>query len=356
MHKILIMTDFTLLIREWYLRNGRNLPWRQTNDSYKIWISEIILQQTQVKQGIKYYSSFLKAFPDVRTLARASETQVMQQWEGLGYYSRARNLHEAAKTIVNEHNGSLPQTYEKIKTLKGIGQYTASAIASFAFALPHAVVDGNVYRLLSRIFAADFEIDSNEGKKFFEKKAAELLDLNDPATHNHAIMELGALICKPTSPFCTKCPVAKHCKAYAESTQLRYPVKKKKTARKKRYLNFFIVRHQDHIIVQKRIEKDIWQGLYQFPLIETTSSASSKEISRKLRQMTGADAKIICRTEKKHMLTHQVIYASFYNIDWPEDSILPDRFNNIKNKILPFHKALPLPFPRLIRENIENLL
>ena len=225
----------------------------------------------------------MEAFPDVRTLARAYETQIMQQWEGLGYYSRARNLHEAAKTIVHEHNGSLPQTYEKIKPLKGIGQYTASAIASFAFALPHAVVDGNVYRVLSRIFAADFAIDTNEGKKFFEKKADELLDLNDPATHNHAIMELGALICKPTSPFCTKCPVAQYCKSYAESTQLSYPVKKKKPARKKRYLNFFIVCHQDHLIVQKRTGKDIWQGLYQLPLIETTFNASTNEISRKLK-------------------------------------------------------------------------
>ncbi len=356
MHKILIMTNFPFLIKEWYLQYGRELPWRNTTDSYKIWISEIILQQTQVKQGKDYYHNFLKTFPDAKALANASETQVLQQWQGLGYYSRARNIHHAAKTIVKQHNGLLPQTYKKIMTLKGIGSYTAAAIASFAYGLPYPVVDGNVFRLLSRIFAIDIPIDSSAGKKHFEHLAEALLDKNDPGTHNQAIMELGALICKPASPFCDKCPVAHFCKAFATGTQTNFPVKRKKPTRKKRYFNFLVIHSNKKLVVQKRSGKDIWQGLYQFPLIETDQKTSEEILRSNIAKLTGVRPKITRRAEKNHLLTHQELHTIFYNIEWPVHQKLPEYFNQLKNEIIPFKEVENLPFPQLIKENLKNIL
>lgn len=356
MHKFLIMTNFPSIIRKWYQKNGRHLPWRETNDPYKIWISEIILQQTQVKQGLNYYQHFISKFPDAQALANASENQLLQQWQGLGYYSRARNLHLAAKTIVTEHNGLFPQTYKKILKLKGIGPYTAAAIASIAFGEPRPVVDGNVFRVLSRLFMAGIPIDRTEGKKYFEKRAWELLDHNNPGTHNQAMMELGALICRPASPLCLECPVLVFCKAAAQEKQTLFPVRSKKISRKKRWLHFLIISQNGQTVVQKRIENDIWKGLYQFPLIETKKYSSSDTIRKKLGKAL-SDGIIIEKThQEKYLLTHQELDASFYNIVWPRNVVIPQTFNQLKNEWIKNENIQGLPFPQLIQKNLSKLI
>lgn len=356
MHKILIMTNFPKIIREWYFQHGRRLPWRETKDPYKIWISEIILQQTRVDQGLAYYHRFIKAFPNVKALADAHETRLMQLWQGLGYYSRARNLHHAAQSIVNEHNGTMPQTYEKIKTLKGIGPYTSAAIASFAFGLPHAVVDGNVYRVLSRYFAKSIPIDSGEGKKFFNSLANNLLDKKDPATHNQAIMDLGAMVCKPANPNCFECPLHQSCAAYATGTQTEYPVKTKRIKKKKRYLHFLIVKNNTHILTERRNNKDIWEGLFQFPLIETPKLTENHEITKMASSLfkTSITTKEILR--KKHQLTHQELHATFYNTEIPKESNLAELVNTTSYDITPVNKLHEVPFPQLIQKNLDELL
>lgn len=356
MHKFLIMTNFQTIIRTWYQKNGRHLPWRETSDPYKIWISEIILQQTQVKQGLNYYQRFIRKFPDVQALANASENQVMQQWQGLGYYSRARNLHLAAKTIVTEYNGLFPQTYKKILKLKGIGTYTAAAIASIAFGEPRPVVDGNVYRVLSRLFMADIPIDRTEGKKYFEKKASELLDQKSPGTHNQAMMELGALICRPASPICRECPVSAFCKAAAHGKQTLFPVRSKKISRKKRWLHFLIISQNGQTVVQKRTENDIWKGLYQFPLIETKKYSSSDTIRKRLKKTLPDGIRIEKTHQEKHLLTHQELNATFYNLVCPKNVEIPQTFNQLENELIKNENILGLPFPQLIQKNLLKLI
>ncbi|MGM0375786.1 MAG: A/G-specific adenine glycosylase [Bacteroidota bacterium] len=350
------MTQFAQLIKKWYHQNGRILPWRETRDPYKIWVSEIILQQTRIEQGIKYYNNFLKAFPDVFALANASETEVMQLWQGLGYYSRARNMHEAAKTIVNEQDGFFPQTYKKIRTLKGIGPYTASAISSFAFNLPYAVVDGNVSRILSRYFAIETPIDSNQGKKQFQALAEQLLNRDDPATHNQAIMDLGALICKPGIPLCHKCPVAQLCQARKNENPNSFPVKSKRKTRKKRFLNFLIIHHKERILIEKRTGDDIWKGLYQFPLIETHEKTDLASMEGKIRSITGKHMKATKIYEKKHILTHQELHAVFFKVKWPDDLPPPEVKETDNAAFYSVAEINQLPFPQLIRENLEELI
>ncbi|PRZ02189.1 A/G-specific adenine glycosylase [Marinilabilia salmonicolor] len=356
MHKILIMTNFPEQIREWYIEHGRRLPWRDTKDPYKIWISEVILQQTRVDQGLAYYQRFIEAFPDVTALAQASETRLMQLWQGLGYYSRARNLHQAAQTIVNEHNGKMPQTYKKIKNLKGIGPYTAAAIASFAYNLPHAVVDGNVYRVLSRYFATGLPIDSTAGRKHFSKVADDFLDKKDPAGHNQAIMELGALICKPAKPLCEQCPVNETCDAFATGTQNRFPVKTKRITRKKRYLHYLIIIKNQHIIINKRTGQDIWKGLYQFPLIETPGPASSNDIEKELKNKNTGFSGIKKLLEKRHLLTHQELHTSFYRVEITTEEFLSRWTDETSFQSIPITQIKEIPFPQLIAENLSKLL
>ena len=356
MLKIFIMTHFAQIIKKWYHQNGRKLPWRETRDPYKIWVSEIILQQTRIEQGINYYNNFLKAFPDVFALANASETEVMQQWQGLGYYSRARNMHHAAKTIVNEHDGSFPQTYKKIHTLKGIGPYTASAIASFAFNLPYAVVDGNVSRILSRCFAINTPIDSTQGKQQFQDLAGQLLDRNDPATHNQAIMDIGSVICQPATPHCNKCPLAGLCQARNNQNQTNFPVKSKKRARKKRFLNFLIIHYNGRIIIEKRTGEDIWKGLYQFPLIETREKTNQEIIDEQLSSITGKEIKSIKIFEKKHILTHQELHTTFFKVKWPDNLPLSLISDNSQADYYSVSEINQVPFPQLIQENLEKLI
>jgi len=300
----------------WYKKNKRDLPWRNTNDPYKIWLSEIMLQQTQVAQGLSYYIKFTETFPTITDLAKAPEDKVMRLWQGLGYYSRARNLHAAAKVVAKNHKGKFPETYDEIKELKGIGDYTAAAIASIAYDLPHAVVDGNVYRVLSRLFNINTPINSSQGKKEFQLLADELLNHKHPAIHNSAIMEFGALWCKPQNPKCKNCPLQVYCLAFKNNTVSALPVKDKKIKIKNRYFYYFIFNYKDFVYVSKRTEKDIWQNLYEFVLIETTQEEpQEKLLKHKAFNLLVKDFDVLSVTKlKKHILSHQHLYSSFYEI------------------------------------------
>jgi A/G-specific adenine glycosylase len=262
------MADFTVLMQGWYRLNKRSLPWRASKDPYKIWLSEIILQQTRVDQGISYYIKFIERFPNVELLAQASEDEVLNLWQGLGYYSRARNLHYTAKLISKKFQGVFPTTYEDVLSLKGVGEYTAAAICSIAYGLPYAVVDGNVYRVLSRYLGLFTPIDSTHGKKEFKIAANELLDRQNPSAHNQALMELGALICTPKKPNCENCPVNTLCCAREKGLQLELPIKEKKIKIVNRYLNYLVITDGNRVVLNKRIGKGIWEGLYDFVCVE----------------------------------------------------------------------------------------
>lgn len=306
--------SFSSDLLRWYDKNHRKLPWRQTKNPYLIWLSEIILQQTRVEQGLPYYHKFTEAFNDVFALANAKEDQVLKLWQGLGYYSRGRNLHATAKVIVKDFNGRFPQTFNEIKKLRGIGDYTAAAIASFAFNKPHAVVDGNVYRVLSRLFLIDTPINSTEGKKLFAEIADDILDRRNPAKFNQAIMELGALVCKPANPNCADCPLHLHCKAYEKKLQHKLPVKLKKLKVKNRFLNYFVLKDGKYIYIKQRTAKDIWRGLFDFPVIDADKIfETTVEQKKEALKISEAKKVTVEKVSKpfKHQLTHQNIFAIF---------------------------------------------
>lgn len=336
---------------KWYNSNKRDLPWRNQQNPYYIWLSEIILQQTQVKQGLAYYLKFVKHYPTVKKLALAHEDEVLKDWQGLGYYSRARNLQAAAKYIAEEHKGVFPDTFEEILRLKGVGDYTAAAIASFAYDLPHAVVDGNVYRLLSRVFGIHDPIDSTAGKKKFAALAQELLDKKHPGLHNQAIMEFGSQYCKPVNPDCPNCIFKSRCYAFAHNEVARLPVKSKKTAVTNRYLNYLVLADKNNnIVVEKRSGKDIWQGLYQFPLIETQEAMDFKKLAKlkELKQLTGGKGNLLYTSrEYKHLLSHRNLFAVFYvlklNTTHPKDKLTS-----------PPGSLTKFAFPRLIEKFMED--
>ncbi|HRG00294.1 MAG TPA: A/G-specific adenine glycosylase [Bacteroidia bacterium] len=300
----------------WYKKNKRDLPWRNTKDPYKIWLSEIILQQTQVVQGLNYYIKFVENFPTVIDLAEAPEDKIMRLWQGLGYYSRARNLHAAAKAIKLNHKGVFPKTYESIKELKGVGDYTAAAVSSFAYNLPHAVVDGNVYRVLARLFNVDTAINSTQGKKEFQLLADEILNKKQAGLHNSAMMEFGALWCKPQNPKCEECPLQSQCLAFEKNTVSSLPVKDKKIKIKNRYLHYFVFNYKDSVYIQKRTAKDIWQNLYQFFLIETGTPTEATTIlkDKQLKKLVKEIEVISITPVKKHILSHQHLHAVFYEV------------------------------------------
>lgn len=300
----------------WYTSHKRDLPWRDISDPYRIWLSEIILQQTQVVQGLSYYLKFTEHFPTVTDLADAPEDTVMRLWQGLGYYSRARNLHAAAKHVKEKHQGIFPASYEEIKALKGVGDYTAAAIASFAYDLPHAVLDGNVYRVLSRLFDLHTPINSTKGKKEFQLLADELLDEAKAALHNSAMMEFGALWCKPQNPKCESCPVQEHCLAFRNGTVAQLPVKDKAVKIRSRYFHYIIFNYKDSVYIQKRTKKDIWQNLYEFYLIETDKPAGEEQIlgDPALLKLAGSFAVSKITALKKHILSHQHVFGTFYEL------------------------------------------
>ena len=272
------------IIRGWYKKNKRELPWRQTRDPYKIWLSEVILQQTRVNQGLNYYLDFIKKFPDVTALARADEDEVLKLWQGLGYYSRARNLHQAARDVVEQMKGVMPDTYEDLLKLKGVGSYTASAIASICFGEPRAVVDGNVSTgHCPACTGLDEPINSTRGVKLINALAHELLDRNDPGTHNQAMMEFGALQCVPVSPDCKKCPLMDHCEARAAHRVDQLPVKIPKRKPVELWMNFYILLCNGETIIAKRGTEGIWKSLYQFPMVESEAPLTDKAISMAVR-------------------------------------------------------------------------
>lgn len=334
----------------WYKKNKRDLPWRNTNDPYKIWLSEVMLQQTQVVQGLSYYLLFTETFPTIVDLANAPEDKVLHLWQGLGYYSRARNLHAAAKDIKINHKGKFPGTYESIRSLKGVGDYTSAAIASIAFNLPHAVVDGNVYRVLSRLFDLHTPINSGKGKKEFQLLADELLNKQQPALHNSAMMEFGALWCKPQNPKCESCVLQEHCLAFANNTVYELPVKDKKIKIRNRYFHYFIFNYKDSVYIQKREEKDIWQNLYEFYLIETYEPTPEDELLRhKALRTVVKDFNVrSVSVLKKHILSHQHIYGTFYELSLK---------NPIKSKSLIRIKKTDLvnyALPQLINKYLKS--
>lgn len=315
------MEDFVRVLRQWYLENRRDLPWRNTCDPYPIWLSEIILQQTRVNQGLPYYQRFIDAFPTINDLADAPADKVMRLWQGLGYYSRARNLHQAAKEVRDLHSGVFPADYHSIRALKGVGDYTAAAIASFAFNLPYAVVDGNVYRFLSRLTGNDTPIDTPKGKKVFAESAAEFLDKKQPGLHNQAMMELGATVCTP-APDCNSCPFSGACQAFLNDRISELPVKSKKTKVRDRHLHFFLFEQKGHTWIQQRQGKDIWTGLYQFPVIETgVDGGQAMDFILHNRLKTHSSR------EYRHILSHQKLFARFHHI---RDSKPPGFFNDLQ--------------------------
>ena len=344
--------DFTLKIIEWYTINKRDLPWRETKNPYFIWLSEIILQQTRIDQGLAYYNRFTDRFPTVEKLAKASEDDVLKLWQGLGYYSRARNLHFTAKTIVSTHKGKFPGSYEELLKLKGVGEYTAAAIASIAFNLPHASVDGNVYRVLSRYFGISEPIDSSAGKKLFKALAEENMDINNPGTYNQAMMELGAMVCTPRNAQCENCPVQKNCIAKASGTIYDLPVKKGKTKIRNRYFNYLIFITDENTYLNKRSKEDIWKNLYEFPVIETVNKTEIKDITTDIQSLTQqTSTSIIDKTSwHKHILSHQHIYYRFITIKIDSELIAPAHFIKVNKKDI-FNFAVP----KLVEREINRL-
>lgn len=321
---MIYMDNFSKILINWYNENKRDLPWRRTTDPYLIWISEIILQQTRVVQGYDYYQRFVHRFPDVYSLAAAEEDEVLKYWQGLGYYSRARNLHAAARTMADA--GGFPTSYEGVLALKGVGEYTAAAICSFAYGMPHAVVDGNVYRVLSRWLGIDTPIDSTEGKKMFSTAADELLDKKHPALYNQAIMDFGALQCTPASPNCMFCPLTDSCVARQKGMTDSLPVKQHKTKVTTRYFNYIYVRMGAYTFISKRTSNDIWKNLYELPLIETESELPEEKfyaLPEFQSLFAKGDAPTLRLVQKgvKHVLSHRIIYANFYEVILPDNSL-----------------------------------
>lgn len=305
----------------WYLPNARELPWRKTRDPYRIWLSEIMLQQTRIAQGLPYYEKFVAAFPSVFELANASEEQVLKLWQGLGYYSRARNLHFTAKYIANELNGVFPKTYLELKKLKGVGEYTAAAIASFCYDEPVAVLDGNVFRVLARYFGIATPINSTEGKKEFRALAEKLIDVKNPATYNQAIMEFGALHCKPKNPLCLVCPFQPDCVAFQQSKVAELPVKLKKAKVRTRQFNYLVfINNGEETLLQQRIENGIWKNLYEFPLVETEKEQFKENFSEgeEIQHLLGEAAKnlqLYNIKPIKHVLSHQKLMIKFWILE-----------------------------------------
>jgi A/G-specific adenine glycosylase len=307
---------FARILLKWDLQqNDRQMPWKGEKDPYRIWLSEIILQQTRVEQGLAYYQRFIKRFPTVRDLAKATDQEVFKFWEGLGYYTRCRNLLVTARFIAGELNGRFPSQYETIRQLKGVGPYTAAAISSFAFGLPLAVVDGNVFRVLSRITGNATPVDSKEGKKLFSELAQEWISKEKPAEYNQAIMDFGATVCKPQVPLCGQCVFKNYCVAFRDNKVNELPVKEKKTGKRKRWFNYVVIRHGKDYAVSQRKGNDIWQGLYEFPMIESGKPQKATivlETFEKNNWLKKDTYELLFTSEiSKQQLSHQLIEGRF---------------------------------------------
>ncbi|MDD4632437.1 MAG: A/G-specific adenine glycosylase [Proteiniphilum sp.] len=317
-------SDITTRLLNWYNVNKRDLPWRRTTNPYHIWLSEVILQQTRIVQGWDYYLRFIDRFPDVQSLASAEEEEVLKLWQGLGYYTRARNLHAAARQIMSRYNGIFPSDYSNILSLKGVGKYTAAAISSIAFQAPYAVVDGNVNRVIARLFTVETPIDTAEGKRIISEIAHHLLPPRHSGNYNQAIMDFGSLVCTPVQPKCADCPLQENCRAYEEKRVSEYPVIRRKPTVRKRYFYYFHILQGNKTFIQKRNGDDIWKSLYEFPLIETPEAVDFFQLSQKddFLRLFPENMKLYAehRLTIKHQLTHQSIHSTFYRIEIAEGS------------------------------------
>jgi A/G-specific adenine glycosylase len=344
---------------DWYKIHQRILPWRNTNDPYKIWISEIILQQTRVIQGLDYYLRFIERFPDVHSLAQADEQEVLKYWQGLGYYSRARNLHFAARSIEQDFEGKFPEKYSDILSLKGIGEYTAAAIASFAYNLAYPVVDGNVFRFLSRLFAIDEPIDTSKGKKQFSDLAGEIMDKSQAGLFNQAIMEFGALQCVPASPVCSACPFEPQCLAHIYNKVSDLPVKSNKPKTKELYLYYFHIHCAGYIYLNKREGKGIWQNLYEFPLIESEFPLEFEDLVKHKYFQKLFPTENLLQFErvienKKHVLTHRILYANFYEVTLGKESDILMKYSKIEQSEIeeyPTHRLMQIYLEKKLIKN-----
>ena len=345
--------QYTLI--NWYEENHRNLPWRNDPTPYQVWLSEVILQQTRVNQGWDYYLRFVEKWPTVTDLAAASEEEVLKLWQGLGYYSRARNLHHCAQQVVAEYGGKFPADFEKLKQLKGIGDYTAAAIASIAYNLPHAVVDGNVYRVLARLYDIETPININEGQKLFAQLADELLNREQPGLHNQAMMEFGALHCTPKNPNCLLCPLQAQCLAFAHQTVMQRPVKLAKVKVTTRYFNYLILKINDSVYLHKRSDNDIWKNLYDFPCIESQKPMTVEEViaTEAFTQIIDNKPFTIIKSSPvfTHKLTHRTLLAQFIEIKLEQELLQIET----KGLFLAHETELgSFPIPRLIDLYLNN--
>jgi A/G-specific adenine glycosylase len=345
---------FLRSLKQWHLqKNKRQMPWKGEKDPYKIWLSEIILQQTRVEQGWAYYERFIINYPTVHHLAQAADNEVFKLWEGLGYYNRCRNLLSTARTVSKEFNGYFPTTKEGLLGLKGIGNYTSAAIGSFAFGLPLAVVDGNVYRILARVLGIDVPIDQTKGKLLFEQLADELLDKKDPASHNQAMMDFGATVCTPKNPGCNTCPLAAKCVAFQKHLQLKLPVKAKKVTTRDRYLYYLMLDYKSERLVRKRGAGDIWKDLHEFLLIEKDEPADDRSLKTNLfwsaQQIFSPQQIQQLSDQLIHQLTHQKIHSRILHVKI-------DKKVNIEGYQWMTRSELnKIAFPRLITRYLENL-
>ncbi len=338
--------DFTNGILSWYAENKRYHPWESSNNPYHIWLREVIFQQTRIEQGIPYYHKFIKKYPTIQSLANAALDDIYKDWEGLGYYTRARNLHAAAGQIVQDYGGKFPSLYSDIIRLKGVGPYTAAAIASFAFRQPYAVLDGNVFRVLSRFFGIKIPIDSPQGKKVFQNLANECMDSSQPDIYNQAIMDFGAIQCTPRQPLCENCPLSSNCAAYQKFNVSDFPVKKRKAIKRPRYFNYLVINNDKNIIIQKREQSDIWKNLYQFPLVESAKKNFTKNDAR---LEFGSNFNLLSDSKiYRQTLSHQIIAAKFFEIE-AKDFTLRENWMAID-----IHALNQFSFPKIIRDYLRE--
>jgi A/G-specific adenine glycosylase len=346
--------EFTTNLMQWNeTQNKRSMPWKGEKDPFRIWLSEIILQQTRVEQGLSYYNKFIHAFPTVNHLANATEKEVFKLWEGLGYYTRCKNLHATAKVIANKYGGKFPDTYLDIKSLKGIGPYTAAAIASFAFNLPFPVVDGNVQRVISRYFGINTPIDSSAGKKLYLEIADSLLDKENPGKYNQAIMDFGATICKPKNPLCNQCIQNKECEAFLHNWVDQLPVKEKVIRKKERWFTYYLVRYNKQVYIRKRNGKDIWADLYEFILKESAGKTQHQDaITSQVIASIAGIGKFKVKSVSPHykqQLTHQTIHGQFVILT------VSAPLNNTSYQLVAENELHHFPFPKLINSFLTEM-
>ncbi|PWK73797.1 A/G-specific DNA-adenine glycosylase [Mucilaginibacter oryzae] len=345
--------NFADEIVQWYLTNKRDLPWRNTTDAYTIWLSEVILQQTRVEQGMPYFYRFLEKYPDVSSFAAAHEDDILKLWQGLGYYSRGRNMLKTARMVQETYNGNFPDSYNELIKLKGIGEYTAAAISSFAANEARAVVDGNVYRVLARYFGIDEPINSTQGKKTFQGLADDFLNKKTPGLHNQAMMEFGAMLCKPKNPACGSCPVRPGCQAFKTNTVNALPVKLKTVKVRERFFNYFLITDGDTVLMNKRGENDIWANMFDLPMVETASVLPLEELLKQ-PEVLNVFGNMIRATEvspvHKHVLTHQRLFVRLVKID-NAPSIKPHK-NWVKIDV---QKVPELALPKIVFILLKNI-